>query len=47
MRHQLRGVIVGEVQKQRKSYINLLLSSVGDSHGVSEMVRYGLRLIVD
>lgn len=47
MSHQLRGVIVGEVQKQRKSYINLLLSSVGDSHGVSEMVRYGLRLIVD
>ena len=29
------------------SYIRELLSFVGDSHGVSETVRYGLRLIVD
>ena len=28
-------------------YISLLLFSVGDSHGVSEMVLPGLRLIVD
>ena len=42
MRHQLRGVIGGEVQKESESCIRELLSFVGDSHGVSEMVLSGL-----
>ena len=47
MSHQMRGVIVGEMQMCSTWYICLLMSFVGDSHGVSEMDLSGLRLIVD
>lgn len=47
MSHQLRGVIGGEVWMCSTSCISLLLSSVGDSHGVSESVRFGLRLTME